>query len=78
VLEKALQILRDAEAFMHQRDFPVDSASVLALAAASGCSAYDCEFVALAREFGLPLVTSDHMIVQQFPETAVSLQAFAA
>ena len=46
------------------------------LAAASTCSAYDCEFVALAQNLGAPLVTVDRQILSQFPEIAVSLDAF--
>ncbi|NLH43945.1 MAG: type II toxin-antitoxin system VapC family toxin [Planctomycetes bacterium] len=54
----------------------VASHPVLALAAASACSAYDCEFVALAKDLNLPLVTADKQILTQFPDVAVSLATF--
>jgi predicted nucleic acid-binding protein len=76
-LEAALQVMREAESLMHFGEYGVGSASVLRLAAASGCSAYDCEFVALARELRAPLVTVDRKILAGFPDTAVSLQDFA-
>jgi predicted nucleic acid-binding protein len=41
------------------------------------CSAYDCEFVALAKYLGLPLVTVDKQILAQFTGTAISLEKFA-
>jgi predicted nucleic acid-binding protein len=45
---------------------------VLSLAAQSGCSAYDCEFVALAQDLRVPLVTTDRQILKAFPTVAVS------
>lgn len=45
---------------------------------ASDCSAYDCEFVVLARSMGLALVTEDKRILRCFPETAVSIAALIA
>ena len=44
----------------------VDSATVLALAASSNCSAYDCEFVALADYLDVPLVTADRKLKTRF------------
>lgn len=48
----------------------------LALAPSSECSTYECEYVALARELGVPLVTADADLVKAFPGTAVAPQAF--
>jgi len=45
---------------------------------ATGVSAYDCEFVALAKDLRLRLVTADKQVLAKFPETAVSLASFAA
>lgn len=47
---------------------PSDQA-VLALAAASSCSACDCEFVALAQELGVPMLTWDKQLLAAFPST---------
>ena len=47
------------------------------LVAASGCLAYDCEFVALAQWLGITLVTSDSEILKVFPQAAISLEGFA-
>ena len=55
---------------MAGRDFIVDSSDVLDLVARSTCSAYDCEFVALAQELAVPLITTDRKIVREFPEIA--------
>ncbi len=68
----------EAELLMQGKEFQVGSAQVLGLASASGCSSYDCEFVALAQDLGVPLVTSDSMVLSKFGSTAVSMQAFCS
>lgn len=72
----ALVAFSEAEALVTEPDFPVDTAKVLALAGASGASAYDCEFVALAEELGVPLVTADRRLAERFPAIAVELRRF--
>jgi predicted nucleic acid-binding protein len=67
----------DAEAIIGGNEFDVDTPSVLSLAASSGCTAYDCEYVALAQHLNVPLVTTDKALVKAFPSVAVSLEAFA-
>ena len=70
------QIMSAAASLMHGREYEVTSAHVLELVAASACSAYDCEFVALARDLNVPLVTADREILKNFAGTAISLEAF--
>lgn len=53
-------------------------ASQLQLAAQSGCSAYDCEFVGLAQDLGVTFVTADRQILAAFPSVAVSPESFVA
>ena len=72
-LDTALQIVDEAEGQMRGREFSVPSAQVLARVAASDCSAYDCEFVALAEELGVPLITSDEKVLRSFPAAARKL-----
>ncbi len=48
----------------------VASEQVLQLANSSRCSAYDCEFVAAARQLGMPLVTEDRAVLVAFPDVA--------
>jgi predicted nucleic acid-binding protein len=59
-------------------DGGVDGKAVLSLALDSGCSAYDCEFVWLARDLRLPLVTADRKVLEAFPDFTWSLAASLA
>jgi len=76
-LGEALQLLAEAERLLTGGEYEVSSDSVTGLVARSALSAYDCEFVALAREMAVPLVTSDRSVVAAFPETATLLGSFA-
>ena len=71
-LSLAREIAHRAESWMTGREYPVNTDGVLRLAEASGCSAYDCEFVAVAQDLGLPLVTADRQLLKAFPSTAVA------
>jgi predicted nucleic acid-binding protein len=76
-LADALAIMDAAEALLRGQEYTVPSLAVLQLADASGCSAYDCEFVALAEELEVPLVTLDRKVIAAFPGVAVALEVFA-
>ncbi len=76
-LVDALEVMREAEAVFHGVEYSVESGHILKLASESACSAYDCEFVALAQQLNVPLVTSDAEILKEYPQTAISLEAFA-
>lgn len=69
----AKRLQRDAESLLAGREFDVLSDDVLDLVRASDCSAYDCEFVALARRLGLRLVTMDLKLLRAFPDDTTLL-----
>ncbi len=77
-LDDALVMSQEAERWLTGREYSVVSRQVLTLASQSGCSAYDCEFVVLAQDLEVPLVTNDRQILKAFPAVAVSPSAFAA
>jgi predicted nucleic acid-binding protein len=66
-LETALQIADEAEGQMRGREFTVPSSQVFARVDESDCSAYDCEFVVLADELGVSLITSADKLLKSFP-----------
>lgn len=77
-LPEAILVQQTAEELMADREYTIPSADVLEISAQGRCSAYDGEFVTLARRLDLPFVTSDRRLLQSFPRVAVPLEEFAA
>jgi len=75
-LEDIFLILLQAEKLLNDQEFKISSAHIMQLVNSSRCSAYDCEFVALAQHLGVPLITSDKKILSEFPEVAKSPKNF--
>lgn len=73
--EQACTLQAEAEALMDGFEFEVHSQEVLELVRDSDCSAYECEFVAVAERFDIKLVTMDRKVLKAFPKRAVSLVA---
>lgn len=71
--EQAYAIQSEAEDLLRGAEYEVESLGVLELVRDSQCSAYDCEFVALAMKLGTRLVTMDGKLLRAFPDTAVAL-----
>lgn len=73
--EQARTLQTEAESLLAGNEHEVDSQRVLELVRDSDCSAYDCEFAALAMRLGVKLVTMDSQLLRAFPQYAVSLTA---
>lgn len=71
--EQACALQHEAEDLLAGMEHEVNSADVLRLVRDSDCSAYDCEFAALARQLAVPLVTMDGKLLRAFPGLAVPL-----
>jgi len=63
------------ESLLAGAEYEVDSLGVFELVRDSACSAYDCEFVALAVRLDTHLVTMDKQLLRAFPNRAVALVA---
>ena len=72
-LEQASTLQAEAEAFLSGLEFEGDSRSVLAFVSKSDCSAYACEFIALAERLDTKLITMDKKLLRAFPKRAVAL-----
>jgi predicted nucleic acid-binding protein len=71
--EQACSLQAEAESLLEGFEFEVPSRAVLELVRDSDCSAYDCEFVALAKRLDTQMVTLDKKVLKAFPKRAVSL-----
>ncbi|WP_254947996.1 type II toxin-antitoxin system VapC family toxin [Cyanobium sp. N.Huapi 1H5] len=72
--QQVLRLQGQAEALLQGSEVAVDSADVFRLVEASGCSAYDCEFVAAALALQTRLITSDRQLLRTFPTLASPLE----
>ena len=71
VVEKALLVIRDRETLP-------PTAAVLEAAVFFKVSAYDAEYLIVARQLGVPLLTFDQKLQQAAPGLAISPKAFAS
>jgi predicted nucleic acid-binding protein len=62
--------MEKAEKLLKNREFTISSYRILDMIHESFCSAYDCEFVALAVEKNVKLVTYEKLILKEFKEIA--------
>ena len=69
--------LTSAEAQLTGHEYLIPSALIMQKVATSVCSAYDCEYVALAEDLKTTLVTSDKQILRDFPLLTTSLKTYA-
>lgn len=72
-LSQAQATMKAAEAALSDCEWEVSSVRVLDFVSQSDCSAYDCEFIALAAAMNIPLVTEDRRILSDFPTIAVPM-----
>jgi len=77
-LDQAFTIQTRAETLLADCEYELPSFEVLQLASDSSCSAYDCEFVALAKRLSTRLITSDKKLITAFPKIAISLAEVGA
>ena len=72
------RIMRQVEEALVGCEHLVASDAVLKAIEATRLSAYDAEFVALAEELSVPLVTEDKAVLKAFSEIALSIEGFLA
>ncbi len=72
-LEQAIVMHQSAQDLLADNEYDVSPLQVLRLSKDSGCSAYDCEYVALAQHLNVRMVTADKQLLKAFPDTAMAL-----
>ena len=65
-----------AEKQLDGNEYNVNSAIILTLAKESGCSAYDCEFISIAKSLNSKLVTGDKKLIAAFPDIAMTAKNY--
>ncbi len=76
--EQAFSVWHTASAMLVGAEHEPAAETVLAIAIDLGLSAYDAQFVAVARDTGARLVTGDRRICRAWPEGAISIESFGA
>ncbi|MGD9612578.1 MAG: type II toxin-antitoxin system VapC family toxin [Kiritimatiellia bacterium] len=68
--------MEKAERLWNGREYAVPSDDVLELTYRHDVTAYDGEFVVLAKQLGIPLVTFDKAVLKAFPNVAIAAEGF--
>nr|WP_319422701.1 type II toxin-antitoxin system VapC family toxin [Pleurocapsa sp. FMAR1] len=72
-LEECQSCIDSACKLLQGNEFELDSGDILKLTNSCSLSAYDCEYVALARQLSCKLVTNDKEILKEFPQDTINL-----
>jgi len=82
-LRKGLYTLDELKWLINQKEsrmmgsyLEVDSSEILTLVSQTSCSAYDCEYVALAKKTMRPLITFDKKVLSEFPDLALTVDQY--
>ena len=73
-LEECQDRINSATELLLNNEFEPDSFNVLKLADSCFLSAYDCEYIVLAQQLSLKLVTNDQKIIKEFPHDTINLK----
>lgn len=76
--QDAIQAIDFAEQLVNHHEHHVSSIMILETIAASTCSSYDCEFVALAKDLSVKMITYDKQIIKDFPDIALKPEDYLA
>ncbi len=77
-LAEALTMMEYAEELIGEMEISSRSPRLLRLAHTSGCSAYACEYIALAQDIGTALLTFARLLLTAFPNIAMTPNTFLA
>lgn len=77
-MDAALQMQSQAEKQLAGNEYSVNSTTVLTLTEESGCSAYDCEFISIAKSLNLKLITADKKLIAAFSDVAMTAKDYLA
>lgn len=73
-LNESFEIIDLVEGDLNLIEYSINSYQVLEFVKRSKCSAYDCEFIALANQLNTKLITDDKQILKEFPQISLALR----
>lgn len=74
--QESLNALDFAERLIGSREHKVPARDIVDALMVSSCSSYACEFIVLAEKLGTKLITYDKKLMEEFPSTALSPEAY--
>ena len=74
--DQAIEVILNAEDQLAGFEYTVSSLSIMGKVKVSKCTAYDCEYIALAEALDCNLITNDKKILKNFSTTAIGLKKF--
>ena len=75
-LEQCRELLRNASRFISVAKCEVNMEASLVAATKYGITGYDAQYVALAQNLAVPLITEDRKLRQAVPDVGISMQEF--
>lgn len=75
-VDAARLVWEEAVDMMQEGEYIVDMCDVISTAVDAGATAYDIEYVILARRLGVPCVTEDGPLRKAFPADTVSMESY--
>lgn len=76
--DEAIRAYKRELSMVDVSDLQADPLAILNMVEQTKCSSYDLEYVWLAQELSVPLITADKEILQAYPGVATSIEAYAA
>jgi len=75
--EDALNLWWKASGLFSKKEKEMDYDQVLSISVDNDISAYDAQYIALAKHYSIPLVTEDKHLLTKFPDMAYSLHGYS-
>jgi len=72
----AVRIAEEAEMRFRGREYSCPATRIIDLITKSKCTAYDLEYVGIAQELGVDLVTTDKEVIRTFPSIAKNMRSY--
>jgi predicted nucleic acid-binding protein len=76
--QQAVQSIEYAEKLVNHHEHVISPVMTMEVIAGSACTAYDCEFVALAKSLETKFVTFDKQVIKDFSEIALKPEDYIA